>query len=584
MRTTRRLLAAALLACAPAACVEEVSVETPPAPTEMRVGESRSVELRFLRFDVKDFKQVLTVESLKQLPPKVLEETWLLDMDAGPLVRNALNSITFMDPAEAAQLPPSARNMWELVNMTAESTDLGGTKLEPLLGVGKAVGLPPSIILADLAGVDPNERLIATEIVAEAVLQNVVATHPGAQTRRGPVDEEHPDGLYPVAPHAIPVFLADVVNDFASLPTRFGPVPATDESPGHPGFIISSAPVKAATEDFEMTVKVNVNALPFKGVDAGLADVASVNSTGGQIDTVFNFSDPNWMEIQGLAEDLRIPEMTMGIYENDAFLPGGTSRDPAPTGNSPVWETPVWEFEHLLADAGFERAQSIEGHCNAYAPQGTGEPFEAVFVCIDETGWVDIEVDPSVILEEPPPPPSYFWDILLEVAQARLHDGGLAEGQADVAMTLKNVPVGVETADLVSQIRANIEANPLGMKALAEELNQSTEGDADFYYYQETEGFADWLFFVAPGELRRDEQGDFVRPYAYQHPGFYADAELTQKVSDSQIIDGDAVHEKVRIEPGMTLFIEDDAGWRYRIQVGAKPSLHRVALTVTRIQ
>jgi len=586
MRYAHRLLAAALLACAPAGCVEEVTVPEPAPLSEMRVGESRSVELRFLRFDVTDFKQELTLERLRELAPGVLEQTWLLDMDARPLVRNAIARITYMDPADAEYLPQPARNLWELVNMTAESTDLSGTKLESLIGVGKAVGLPASIILADLASVDENTRLIATEIVADAVLENVVATHPKAQVRSGLVDEAHPDGLYPVAPHSLPVFLSDVANNFESLPELFGPVAPDPDQPGstgHPGFIISAAPIRAATDDFKMTVKVNANALPYKGVDATLADIASVNSTGGQIDTIFDFTDPTWMEIEGLAEDLRISEMTMGIYENDAFLPGGTSRDPMPLGDSPVWGAAPWQFEHLLASAGLERAQAIPAHCTDYAPQGTGEPFEAVHVCIDDTGWVEIDVDPSVILEEPPPPPAYFWDILLEVAQARLHDGGLAEGEADVEMTITDVPVGVQTEDLVTQIRTNIEANPLNMRGVAEELTRSTEGDADFYYYQAEADGADYLYFIAPPDMRLDALGIPVRDYVYQRPGFYADAELTQKVSSAELLDGDDLHEKVRIEPGVTLYFEDDAGWRYRIEVGPKPSPHRVALTLTRI-
>lgn len=587
MRTARRNLALpalALLAALQSACVDEVTLDPAPPSSEVGIGQSRTIELRFLRFDVDQFKQSLTLADLQAMPPRILEETWLLDLDMSGLVENALAQIASLPPQDGYDLPQPAQNLWKLLSLTAESTDLRGTRLEPLLGVGKAVGLPPSLILADLAAVGENDPLIATDITARAVLENVVATHPNAQFRKGPVDEEHPEGLYPVAPNSIPVYLVDVVNNFAGLAERFGPAASiTPGVPDHPGFVVSSSPVAAATDDFRMTVRVDINALPYKGVDATSVTEASVNSTGSQIEDVFDFRRPDWLELEGLVEDLRIGELTMAIGENDAFLPSGDSRQPLPFGDSPVWSTPPWELEHLLASAGYARAQSIPAHCQTYAPQGTGDPFNAVEVCVDQTGWVEISVDPSVILEEPPPPPSYFWDVLLEVAQVRAHDGGLAEGEADVELTVRDVPVGVSTEELVSQIRTNIQKNPAALRSIAEQLNDSTAGDADFYYYQ-TADAADWLYFIAPPDLRLDEMGDPVRPYAYQHPGFFADEGLTQKASSTEVVDGDVEHEKVRIAPGDTLFFEDDMGRVYRLEVGDKPTRHRVALTVTRVR
>ncbi|AKT36148.1 hypothetical protein [Chondromyces crocatus] len=583
MRTVSRCFAVSLLVATLSGCVTEVTLDETPSPSALGVGESRDIELRFLRFDVEQFKQSLTLDDLQALPTRVLEDTWLLDLDMSSLVQNSLQQVAYLPPAEAATLAQPARNLWKLLNLTAESTDLRGTRLEPLLGVGKAVGLPPSLILADLAQVNENDALISTEITARAVLDNVVATHPNAQLRKGPKDAAHPDGLHPVTPGAIPVYLIDVVNSFAGLAERFGPAPAWEEgAPAHPGFVVASSPVSAATEAFRMTVKVDLNALPYKGVDATNVSAASVNSTGGQIDEIFDFSQPDWLALDGLAEDLRVGELTMAIGENAAFLPSGDSREPLPRGNSPVWQTPPWEMEHILATAGYARAQTISAHCTTYAPQGTvEEPFEAVEVCMDETGWVDIRVDPSVILEEPPPPPSYFWDVLLEVAQVRLHDGGLSEGDANVEITVREVPVGVSTETLVTKIRENIQGNPAALRGVAEQLNDNTTGDADFYYYR-TSDDKDWLYFIAASDLRLDEEGNPVRAYGYVKPGFYADAGLSEKVSTREAVDGDATHEKVRIEPGASVYFEDDQGAVYRIDAGDKPSRHRIALTLTR--
>jgi hypothetical protein len=592
----RRLAAAAALFAAAAAapgCMKAVTVDDPPPPTELAVGQSRSVELQFLRFDAKKFAKTLTLEDLKAIPRPTLEETWLLDLDLTALIENSLLRLTYMPPAEVDALPRAEQNLVALLGMTAESANLEGTGLANLLGVGNAVGLPPSKILAELVGVDPNDPLISAELSGRAVMTNLVATHPNTKWRKGLPSPEHPDGIYPVAPNSIPVTLYDVVSDFAGLADRYGPAPLDPAQPGgpqHPGFIKRASPVKAADEGFAMTVQVNVNALPYRGVDATTGDLAAVNSILGQVDEMFDFTDPSWLTLQGLSSGLSIGEMTMAMPENPAFLPGGTSRAPEPLGDSPVWATPPWEFEHILADAGRLRGEQIAAHCTGYAPQGTGDdPFQAVEVCIDDKGWVEIKLDPSVVLDEPPPAPSYFWDVLVEVAQKRLHDGGLFEGEAGLELTIRDVPVGIETNDLVDRIKANLEADPELLKNMAVELNDNASGDADFYYYQpSTEsgvaGRDDYLYFVAPEDIRKDEGGRPVRPYAYQNPGFFADAGLTAKVSTKEPVDGDELHEKVKIEPGRSVFFEDDAGHRFEIKAEGKPSPHRVALTLTRVR
>lgn len=584
----RSRLAAALiasLAAAASACVEPVSVQT-TSPAELAPGESRDLELRFLRFDVSQFEQTLTLEQLRSLPPQVLSDTWLFDLDLKPMVTAALEQIASLSPEDAAALGPAEKNLWRLLNMTPANADLRGTSLAALLSLGESVGLSPSAIFAGLVQSDANAPLIPAGVTAAAVLENLVATHPNAKSRRGPADAAHPNGLYPVAPGSIPVSLADVANDFAGLAQRYGEVPADPSVPGsgHPGFIAAASPVKAADEGFLMTVRVNIDALPYKAVDASLGAVASVNSTGSQIDHLFDFSRPDWLELTGLAADLRVGELTMSIRENADLIPSGARREPLPMGASPVWSTPAWELEHLLAGAGVARAASIAAHCDAYSPPGTSaEPFQAVKVCIDATGWTEIALHPSVVPAQSPPGPSYFWDILLEVAQLRLHDGGLAEGTAGVALTVKDVPVGISTADLVAKIRANLMANPAGLRAVAEKLNDNTAGDADFYYYQASSG-VDYLYFVLPEDRRRDASGAFARPYSYAHPGFYADAELTRELSTRESVDGDSAHPKIAVEPGAALYFEDDQAQRFRVDVRDKPSPHRIALTLTRLQ
>lgn len=588
----------------PAACVPAVEVPDAPDPEGLEREDTREIELRFLRLDAKNFVQVLKKQDLKEkFPERVLRETWLLDMDLEPLIGNALAALIATPAEEAYTLPASSQNMWKLLNMTPANTVLDGTSLAPLLGVGKAVGLAPSLILSDLVAIDPNANIITVELTTEQVLSHVVATHPNAQKRRGPVTAEVPDGLYPVAPNSMPVSLWDVVTDFAELPKNFGPTlpdPAHPDAPAHPGFIASAKPIVAATDDFAMTVQVNLNALPYKGVDLTNVTVASVNSTSSQIGGVFDFSNDDWLKIQGLTPELVIDEMTMAIHENPGFIAGGTGKQPEARGDSAVWDLPLWQFERLIADVARVKANDIPDHCTIYSPEGDVDmPLQAVHVCTGDNGdpddgsepadWTTITVDSSVVLDSPPPTPAYFWDILLEVAQVRLHDGGLAEGEGDIAFTLRDIPAGITTDALEKQIRKNIQTNPAALAALAELLNENTDGAADFYYYVPTakapaEQQGDWLFFITPDDIKNNTSGDPEREYGYAHPGFFRDRALTQKASTVVEIDGDGSHEKVKIAAGDVLYIEDDAGSVFEIAVHEPPGRHRVALSVTRRQ
>ncbi len=588
------LLIAPLLVAISSGCVEEVELEPPPLSDEMKVDETRTVELRFLTIDVKNFSQTLDLETIQKFPRNILDNTWLLDLNAEPLVFNALSVLKDTPTDEVYALPGPTHNMWKLLTMTPDNIVLDGTSLAPLIGVGKAIGLPPSLILSDLMGISANEPAISTELATRAVLNNVVATHPNAQLRRGVVTEDNPEGLYPVSKDSIPVYLADVVEDFKSLPVTFGPVgpnPQNPNGPSHPGFITATSGLKAALDNFSMTVTVDLNASPYKGIDLTTSVVGSVNSTASQIETVFDTSNPDWLVLEGLATTLVIPELTMKIYENPAFLAGGTNKEPAMQGDSPVWDLPPWEFERLIMDLARLRAEEIPAHCTIYGPQGeVDEPLEAVNVCLDTESWTEITVDESVEGSVTPPAPSYFWDILIEIAQVRLHDGNIAEGDADIELILRDVDVGVTTEDLVAAIKENLGNDPAALTDIAESLNDNAEGDPDFYYYQpkfsnpeDVQG--DYLYFVAPVDIRTDESNMPLRAYGdYQRPGFFADEALTVKVSDKQLIDNDTTHEKIKISTGDTLYIEDDRGQRFRLDVGEKPSVHKISLDITRLE
>lgn len=580
----RRSRSAALALACLAACVDDVAVPVIEAPGEATIGQPRRVVLRSLRFEVENFEQAVTLEQMRKLPRKILDELWLLDFDLTDSVTIVLNQLSGLSPAEADALAPTAQNMRKLLNMTPDNANLEGTKLEEMIQLSAAVAVPPAKALAAILQIGVTDRTIPTDVVAEVFLDELLGSHPAAQTRKGAVDGDHPDGLYPIAPRSLPITLGDIVYSFESLPQRFGAAaldPADPNGLTHPGFVLAASGI---TEDaFTMYVRVNLNALPFKGVDLTTGYVASVNSTASQIQQVFDFEDPDWIRVEGLSEALTLSEMTVRVLEDDAFIPGGDAREPLPTGNSPAWDLPPWLFERLITEmARRNTVKAIGPHCDQYKLGTDVVAFEA---CVDDTGWTSLVTFTDV---GDPPAPAYLWDLLSEVAQVRLHDGDIAEGDGDVEFSLRDVVIPLDESAIVAQIRDNLQRAPEALIGITEQLNDNADGDADFYYFKpdpkaSPDGLAaDYLFFVTEADLRKDSEGLPVRPYDYERPGFYADPELTDKRSSTAAVGGDTSHEKVQVAPGDVLYLEDDARRRYKLVVLDKPSAHNLELEITR--
>ena len=90
------LPALCVLATLPAVgCIEPLTIDDPPPQAELASGETRRIELRYLRFDVEGFEKTLDLEDLEALPQTTLDGVWLLDLELTPLVKNALTQLTF---------------------------------------------------------------------------------------------------------------------------------------------------------------------------------------------------------------------------------------------------------------------------------------------------------------------------------------------------------------------------------------------------------------------------------------------------------------------------------------------------------
>ncbi len=571
----------ALTVVALAGCLARMPEPADENRAPLAPGERRDVELRYLRFDVVNYEKTLTRADILALPAATRERLWLLDLDlrnsarAPRLLDNALAALRAADPAT---LTPAARNLQKLLAMTPATADLAGTSLAQLIALAPLLGIAPAQVLADLMNVPVDREFIAPDVIAQAILENVVGTHPNARLRPGPVTADNPRGLYPVATGSIPVTLEDAASDFATLSRRFGPV--TQDGVYHPGFVTGAVRARVLTDAFRMTVRANANALPYRGVDLTSATDAAVNPIASQARTLFDFTDPNWLQMEGLAPgEARIEAMTFRVVEWDGFVRGGRSPVPAGRGDSMAWTLPPWTLERVLVTAG-QRAFADAAASLAYSAPGRADP---LFRARVTRGWQELFVEGGL---GAPPPPSYLWDVLLEVAQVRLHDGMIREGDGDVEVVLRDVRTGVDAASLERTIRQNLQADPAALSELASTLIDNSSGAADFYYYRprrSTSPDDDWLYFVTEADIPRDRSGAPARPYRYRRPGFFRDAALTQRVSTTEAVDGDTTHEKVRLRTTMVLYCEDDEGRVYRLDVGPKPSLARRRVGVTRV-
>ena len=119
-RTPSRLALVLALAGAPA-CVEEVAVPPAETPQEAGLGQPQQVTLRFLRFDVQNYEQAVSLAQLRKIPRKILDDLWLVDYDLTQSVSVVLEELSTLPPAEAEKLSPAAQNMRRLLNMTADS-------------------------------------------------------------------------------------------------------------------------------------------------------------------------------------------------------------------------------------------------------------------------------------------------------------------------------------------------------------------------------------------------------------------------------------------------------------------------------
>ncbi|HAN31142.1 MAG TPA: hypothetical protein DCQ06_06040, partial [Myxococcales bacterium] len=405
---------------------------------------------------------------------------------------------------------------------------------------------------------------------------------PNPQPRPINPSTKYPDGRAPVPEGHLPITLEDVVADMQTFSVNFGPY--TNNGIFHPGFVVGDASAEILQPNFQMIVRANANALPFKGVDLSNGSVGSVTSIGKEDTALFDFSDPAWLQIEGIAPSPKVSELQFRVLESPETITAGDSPLPAPLGNGSVWQLPVWSLERVVAVAGVKAF----GQRNWQKQWSIGSDPSPLFEVSIVDGWMVLVTKGDV---GTPPAPLYIWDLMGLVAQRRLHDGPdpqdpdvdrIPEGQANVTFTLTDIPVGVSSSQITAAIRKNLEVDPDSLVDIAQIILDQSQGAPDFYYVRPkwsapTVEQGDWLFFIEDSD-----QGQWPRSYA--NPGFFADEGLSQPIHTQDEVQGDVAHLKVQIVAGMRLYCEDNNGASYQIKVLDKPSEARVRLQISRLR
>lgn len=538
-------------------CIAPI-VELPAEPVApaLPVGGDAAVVLHTYRLDVEDYRLSLDLEELRGLPPEALDAVRVLDLPLGLVVGEVVDRIATMDAEARLAAGPAATNVSELLVLTPDTTNLEGTGLAPLEGLASQVGIPLARPLADLFQVGVTEALLGREVLTEAVVAGLVDSHPA-------VVDGH-----------VSVSLGDLLGGFEDLAVRLGP--AQTEAGVHPGIVTRMEDVRAIRDDFRVSFAANANALPYAGIDLTNASVASVNSVPSQMSSLFDFEDEGWLQIEGLVSYPRVGALSMSLAESSgAFSPSARPDDPV---GSAVWQAPPWELERIVMDAAVRTVDGLDKTSSTYR-FGTGADLFSME--LSDAGWLEISTFGDV---GPPPAPAYLWDVVLEIAEARLRDGGVAQG-TPARFDFQDVSLGLTADDLATSVRRTLEADPEALRPLTQVITENGTGAPDVYYrpVDGLHGPEDWLLFVHPDDIPV-ELGGPVRPYDYSVVGFFSDPELTERVSARARVGGDDRHEKIRVMPGDVVYAMDDEEAVFELTIAGKPSPSRLAIDVRRVR
>ncbi len=554
-------------------------------------GPEEEFELRLGEEEVPDLTLQMNRDEVAELFGDRAGEVLLLQLDSTALLTNTLEEVKFAcgsswqldneDPQHDCSLTELGDSfegpdgtwrtsaeyaMVRILTMTPANVDVSGTSSASLASLADAlnVGGGYGQILSDALGIPRTREIVSTEALVAAFQAAFVGSHPDIG-EGGVLD----------------FYLADALADLGTMTERLGP---SGEHPGlvDPGFVVAG---QVFGPDFAMNAVAQSNLRLVDGLDGdgGKGFLTVVEDRVGPTyddELEFDFADPQRFSLGGVVEDLRV-DMRFQIQEDDAFIwsclgnPPCTSNLPgSPAESGSVWGRDPWLLEYNVAVAAYEEYKNrtfeesyLLGTASVELGQNGNPP-----------GWTEYSVPFGI---GSPPEDQYVWETILEVAQVALHRTPftvLAEGESDIAFTVRDIPIGISGSEAADAVRPFLQDQ-------ASELSNFILGDfkedndrVDLYWRRGDNGRA-YLYFVNPDDLPSDAD------YDHGNPGFFAAADRNpgSKLSSLEVPGlSDTAHEKYEPPAGeSTLYFEDDAGGVYRLRIerdGADDETLRVFL------
>lgn len=505
--------------------------------------------------DRKALSDLLTADDQKSIE--------LAAIDLEPAVRETLARIREPERygVDTSSWGAPERNLQRILRMTPDSADLSGTSVAELLRISSAVSLPSPRMLGDLLSLAPTDYIVDLNVAAKVIVDGLVGTHPNiARDSAGK----------PV----LAINMYDVLQDLRTIATRFA------ASGSHPGFLSGESRGSVLEPGFLLTFPVTSNLLQVDAIDLSRRSKDFLFLLEGDRVLDFNVLTDDFA-IVGLVDEPSI-DLRFLLKESPTAPRAGTTREAGADtadpgffrGNSAAFALPPYTFEHIAAELGyrqFHRAYASANfqHENRY---NAGSIVDAAVIGWNR-GWVTIRTAGGL---GAPPPPLYAWDLLMEVAQARLHDQGVAEGAGDMAFALKQLPIGLTADELIAKLRPKLAEQEKKLSDLLVGSTGLATSRADLFFMAAPGGGEGALLFRADGD-----GGESVK---YAKPGFYADTALTRKVSSTGAGFGlsDTKHEKVSAAAGATYYAADDDGSVYELKISARDA-DGVGLEVRRV-
>lgn len=582
-------------------------------------------------------------QALKIFGEDVAKQIKLLDVPVDPLLDEVLQRIqsscgdawkanskdpqhncalTELGQTYGAQWRKSPQyRMVALLTMTPANANVRGTSLSDfeqlfvknpnLFKVDFAQLLAGSLFCA---GTPAQQKACAEAPPADLLTRTFLPLDVLRDTLKATLLTSHPE----INPDAtLPVTLYDALLDMQPLAQKFGPAGM------HPGLLVPddaefTTYSDALTPAFKMIATAESNLRRVDGIDASVG-AGEMFVSLDEAPLAFHFDDPELVKFEGLA-DVPTVDMRMRITELPKTVPACEDEPDCKT-NAPgdsagiqyVWSQERWSFEYIVAAAShaayntrvFDHCYVNFDPCLAQVSIGAGNP----------PGWSVFKTDFQSVKV---PKPQFLWELLLTIAQTSTHDfecqdtpdydldgnkteiiacagpndadpGNdpdleIEEGGMAPVFALKKVPLGLTAQDLIDKLRPTMQTQAAKIADALAGAYWKNNARLDFYYRRGDDGVP-YLYFVGPSDKRPSAgDPDQLGEYLYQKPGFFADAALTQKLSNTTIPGvADTEHEKLKLPGGgTTLYMQDEDGDTYRLDFTVNDPLE-VVVRVTRM-